>query len=184
MKNLLGIDPYIKEDVKDENGLEVQKKTIKETEGKWDIIMLHHSFEHFTDPLETLQSVSALLSGKGSCIIRIPIASSYAWEHYGINWVQLDAPRHIFLHSIKSMRILAEQADLDLYKVEHDSTDFQFWGSEQYLEDIPLRDKRSYAVNPSNSKFSKKDITDFTNRAKELNENAKGDMAIFYLKKN
>lgn len=184
IENILGIDPYISQDLQYENGLIIQKKDITEVGEKWDIIMFHHSFEHLHNQEETLQCVSNLLTEKGYCIIRIPIVSSYAWEHYGINWVQLDAPRHLFLHSIKSMNVLANKTGLKLEKVEHDSNDFQFWGSEQYLDDIPLRDTRSYAVNPENSKFSKKDIADFKDRAKELNKNGNGDMAIFYLRKN
>lgn len=57
--------------------------------------MFHHSFEHIADPFETLCSVRRLLSS-GTCLIRIPIVDSWAWENYGVNWIQIDAPRHFF----------------------------------------------------------------------------------------
>lgn len=181
-KNLLGVDPFNAQDIEYANGLKILKKEIHDVKDKWDIVMFHHSFEHIPDPAKTLQTVTGLLAPNGHCIIRIPISSSYAWEHYGVNWVQLDAPRHFYLHSVESMHILADQAKLDLYKVFYDSTTFQFWGSEQYIKDIPLRDKQSYAENPRNSIFSKEEIYTFDKRAKELNEKDQGDQAVFYLR--
>jgi len=183
VKNLLGVDPFNEKDIQYENGLSIRKMDIYDVEGLWDIVMFHHSFEHMPDPAETLKTAARLLSPGGRCVIRIPIASSYAWGHYGVHWVQLDAPRHFYLHSVRSMSILSEQAGLDLYKVVYDSTSFQFWGSEQYTKAIPLRDKRSYAVNPKTSIFSKWEISLFTQRAKELNAIGQGDQAVFYLQK-
>lgn len=184
MKHLLGVDPFIPKDIDYENGLIIQKKEIHDVDGKWDIIMFHHSFEHMSDPATTLETVFRLLTPNGCCVIRIPIASSYAWNHYRVNWVQLDAPRHFFLHSVESMIILADQAKLDLYKVVYDSTSFQFWGSEQYIEDIPLTDNRSYSQNAKASIFSKREISAFAKRAKDLNESKQGDQAIFYLRRS
>lgn len=184
MKNLLGVDPFNAKDIDYENGLRIQKKQIHDVEGKWEIVMFHHSFEHISDQVSTLETVYRLLTPNGYCVIRIPIASSYAWNHYRVNWVQLDAPRHFFLHSVESMSILADQAGLNLCKVVYDSTSFQFWGSEQYIKDIPLTDKCSYLHNPKTSIFSKSEISAFAKRANELNENKQGDQAIFYLKRS
>ena len=140
-KNLLGIDPYVQNDIRYTNGVEVLKKTIREiNESGWELIMFHHSFEHVSEPAETLQSISRLLFRNGICLIRIPVVSSYAWRHYGVQWEQLDAP----LHSIKSMEILAEKARLRIYDIAYDSNEFQFWGSEQYTKNIPLLSEKSY----------------------------------------
>jgi len=182
-KNLLGVDPLIEKNIEYENGLKIIKNEISDIQGAWDIVMFHRSLEHIPFQVQTLQTVSKLLTSNGHCVISIPISSSYVWEHYGVNWVQLDAPRHLYLHSVKSMKTLAVQAELELYKVEYNSTAFQFWGSEQYLKDIPLRDKRSYSNGIKNSIFSKEEISAFTKQAKKLNETQKGDQAIFYLKK-
>jgi len=182
-KHLLGIDPYINKDIEYKNGLKILKKVIHNLGGKWDLIMFHHSFEHIPDPIETLQAVSRLLSKEGACLIRIPTVSSYAWEHYGVNWVQLDAPRHSFLHSIESIKLLAKKTDLDLEKIVYDSTYYQFMGSEQYIKNIPLLHERSYRMNPSNSIFSDVEIKTFKKRAIKLNLENRGDQAIFYLRK-
>lgn len=182
-RNLLGVDPFNARDIEYANGLKILRKEIHGIRDRWDIVMFHHSFEHIPDPGNTLQTVSRLLAPDGHCIIRIPISSSYAWKHYEVNWVQLDAPRHFYLHSVESMHIVADQAGLDLYKVVYDSTSFQFWGSEQYINDIPLLDSHSYAQNPRKSMFSRQEIYAFDKRAKELNETKQGDQAVFYLRK-
>jgi 2-polyprenyl-3-methyl-5-hydroxy-6-metoxy-1,4-benzoquinol methylase len=141
--HVLGIDPFIDETIRYKNGLTILKQSIYQTDGPWDVIMFHHSFEHVPDPLETLRDVRRLLAPDGVCLIRIPVASSYARSHYQANWVQIDAPRHYFLPSIEGMHLLSARAGLTLEKVVDDSTEFQFWGSEQYIKDIPLHSETS-----------------------------------------
>lgn len=182
-KNVMGIDPYIDRDIEYENGLKILKATIHSVRREWDLIMFHHSFEHIPDQLATLGVVSRSLSRDGVCLIRIPTTSSYAWRHYGVNWVQLDAPRHFYLHSVESVKILANKSNLELKEIVYDSSDFQFWGSEQYARDIPMLSARSYFKNPSNSIFSKEEIKAFEENAKVLNMENRGDQAAFYLVK-
>jgi hypothetical protein len=81
------------------------------------------------------------------------------------------------------MGILAGEVDFQITDIVFDSTEFQFWGSEQYAKDIPLRSNRSYAENPEQSIFSRKEIESFRNRAAELNQKKEGDSASFYLYK-
>ena len=174
MTRLLGIDPFNAHDIEQAGGLRILKKEIHDVEGEWDVVMLHHSLEHIVDQAAVMKSAAALLAPGGCCMVRIPVVSSYAWKHYSTNWVQLDAPRHLFLHSAESMSILAGHAGLSVDTIVYDSTAFQFWGSEQYLRDIPLRDEASYLQNPQASGFSSKDIAVFAKRARELNAAGQG----------
>jgi SAM-dependent methyltransferase len=178
---LLGIDPYLDRDIEYQNGLTILKKSLAEVSGEWDVVTFHHSFEHAADPLGLLQAAARLLAKGGVCLIRMPTVPCYAWEHYGVNWVQLDAPRHCFIHSPRSMQRLAEQAHLQVTKIVYDSTAFQFWGSEQYVRGIPLASEQSYANNPGRSIFSAKEMSDFAERAQLLNREKRGDSAAFYL---
>ena len=181
-ENTLGIDPFNAKKIEYSNGLTIEQKSIHEiTEGGWDLIMMNHSFEHVIDQHETLTQIKKLLSPNGVCMIRIPTVSSWAWDHYGVDWVQLDAPRHLFLHSQESMQFLADKIGLDLKETVYDSFAFQYWGSEQYLKDIPLNDERSYAVNPDKSIFSDHQIQNYAIRSKALNAEQQGDQAAFYL---
>lgn len=181
VKNLLGVDAYIEKDIEYSKNFKILKSTIGQIEGSFDCIMFHHSFEHIENPIFTLKKVSRILSPEGFCLIRIPIVSSYAWEHYRENWVQLDAPRHFFLHSLDSMKYLAKEASLKIDRIVYDSNDFQFWASEQYLKNIPLFSERSFQVNQSNSLFSPEEIKLFEQKAQKLNETCLGDQAAFYL---
>ncbi len=186
--NLLGIDPFNAKDITYKNGLRVEKKSIhdlsvKKPDGDWDLIMFNHSYEHVFDQLEVLQKAHQLLKPGGICMVRIPTVTSWAWRTYGVNWVQLDAPRHLFLHSIKSMHILAEKAGFVLDDVIYDSFAFQYWGSLQYQNDIALSDENSYAVNPGKSMFSNEQIKEFNVQSKQLNQQKAGDQAAFYLHK-
>src|SRR5437016_13963293 len=121
------------------------------------------------DQVGALRQVSLLLRDGGWCLIRTPTVSSYVWEHYRVDWVQAHAPRHLFLHTKKSITLLAQRAGLRVEKIVYDSTGVQFWGSEQYRADIPLMSPQSYQVNPRQSRFASKQIREFEKRAEELN---------------
>ena len=181
--NILGIDAFIEDDIHYENGLAILKKNVYEIDGEYDFIMLHHSFEHMPDPLEILRRLHSLLKPDRYVLIRIPVARSYAWRKYGANWVGLDAPRHFFLHTVDSMRILARKSGFTITEIEYDSTPFQFWGSEQYSSDIAVNDPRSVKYGLENSIFTESDLQYFNNMTLELNEKGDGDAACFYLHK-
>jgi SAM-dependent methyltransferase len=182
--NVLGIDPYLDRDLTYPNGLRILKQSIHELEGEWDLIMFHHSFEHVPDPLETLRASCQLLSDAGCCLIRTPVASSYAWQHYREHWVQIDAPRHLYVQSVRSLELLAKKAGLRFVRIFYDSNEFQFWGSEQSRRGVPVFSERSYATNPSRSCVSTDDIRLFRSHARVLNMLQIGDQAAFYLAKS
>jgi SAM-dependent methyltransferase len=181
--NVKGVDPYNEKEIQLENGGIIWKKHLEEIDEQFDLLMLHHSFEHMYNPRKIFQEAHRILNIGGTLMIRTPVAGSYAWRQYKTNWVQLDAPRHLFIPSANCMNILAEQFGFSLDSEYYDSTDFQFWGSEQYVQDIPLSDPRSHHRNPKNLIFPSERIRAFKQKAKELNELKDGDSACFYLKK-
>jgi len=183
-ERLIGVDPFITRSIRFPGGITVLKKQINEVEGKFDYVVLNHSIEHMDEPLNVLKDVRRLLAPGGQVLISTPIASSFASREYGVNWVQLDAPRHLFVHSVKSIEHMAKQAGLRIIEAVYESTEFQFWGSEQYRAGIPLHDKRSYARSPKRSMFSAKEILGFRRRAAELNRAHDGDEASLYLQAN
>lgn len=180
-KNLLGVDPFITEGIFYPNGVSVLKKEIFELEGQFDLVMSHHSFEHMAQPLRVLKKIHELVKPNRFALIRIPVAACFAWRHYGVNWFQLDAPRHLFLHTVKSITLLSEQAGFKMADIEFDSTENQFLHSELYARDIPLKDSARYLKDPQSSIFSQKQITEYRAKAIELNNKMQGDQACFYL---
>ncbi len=180
---LTGIDPFLEKDIAYENGVRVLARPLSAIEGQWEVVMMHHVFEHVPDPQETLALVRDRLAADGRCLIRIPLAGSYAWQQYGTDWVQMDAPRHFHLFTEKSFRLLAESAGFAVVHVAYDSSAFQFWGSEQYRRDVPLFAEHSYNVNLAKSGFSRRQIVKFEKMARKLNQQHSGDQAAFYLAK-
>lgn len=181
--HLTGIDKFISEELFLFNKIHIWKKEITELKTKYDLITMHHVFEHMPNQSEVLKSVHAALKNKGNLIMRIPVVNQ-AWKVYRENWVQLDAPRHYYIHSINSFKLLAKKSGFIVIDIVFDSYALQFWGSEQYKLDIPLRnDERSYAENPKTTIFSSQQIAGWESKSIEFNNNNKGDQAIFYLKK-
>lgn len=180
--NLTGVDPFIEGDISHGSEVKILKKEITQMSGQFDFIMLHHSFEHIPEQLITLKKLYELLKPERYVLLRIPVVA-FAWRKYGVDWVALDAPRHLFLHSLESLRILANEAGFAIKGIKFDSDAFQFLGSEQYIRDIPLTDERSYLVNPEKSIFSPEQVEAFRKESAELNKNNDGHYACFYLYK-
>lgn len=178
--NLTGIDPFIDKEQHYGN-INILRKDIYEMEGQFDYIMLHHAFEHMDEPLKVLLQLKKLLRPGKFILIRIPLMGMYGWKTYGTDWVGVDAPRHIIVHSIKSMQELAKQSGLELRKIVFDSGPYHIWASEQYKKDIALMEPNSYMVNKENSLFTKEQIKEFAALAEKTNRDGQGDQAAFYL---
>ncbi|PID62378.1 MAG: hypothetical protein CR986_01720 [Ignavibacteriae bacterium] len=181
--NITGVDLFIKEDFLYNEKVKIYKKNFYDIYEKYDLVMLNHSFEHMTEPKKVLQKLNTFLDINSFALIRVPVSSCYAWKKYKENWVQLDAPRHFYLHNTKTMELLSEQTGFYLDHVIYDSNELQFVGSEQYLKGISLYGEKSYYQNKNKSIFSDEQIKHFKTKAKELNKTKQGDTACFYLKK-
>ncbi len=178
---ITGIDPYLERHRVSRGRETIEKLTIEEMSGEWDLIMFHHSLEHMRDPLSALTSALRLLSSGGRCLVRVPTVDSYAWWRYRANWVQLDAPRHFFLFSNAGIELLSKEAGMRVVEITYDSIPFQLWGSEQYEREIPLFSSESLMVNPLARTFSRSQKKAFKEQTRELNEGRRGDQIAVVL---
>jgi SAM-dependent methyltransferase len=176
-RELTGVDPFIANDSEVLPGLRVQKKELREVQGEFDLIMLHHVFEHLEFPHQALSDYRDKLSRNGKILLRFPTVDSEAWEKYRENWVQLDAPRHLFLHSRKSMELIAKSAGLVVEKVWCDSDEFQFLGSEIYERGASLFGDHQ----PGSRSFSPPEVRRYRKAAKLLNKINRGDQVAVVL---
>jgi SAM-dependent methyltransferase len=167
--NCYGIDRFLVEE-----SAYIRRATLETVEPGWDLIMFHHALEHMEEQISALRYARDKLNPGGTCLVRIPIAA-WAWKHYRSDWVQLDAPRHLAIHTLTSFRHACARAGLEIASLAFDSGPFQFIGSELYRRDIPW-------VEASRFHFSKKQRKEFRRRAAELNRQSQGDQAAFYLK--
>jgi hypothetical protein len=169
--NAEGVEPYLPDNAA-ERKARIHRCTIWDMQGMWDVVTLLDVFEHMKDQCQILRKVRSLLSPRGLCIVAQPVVSE-PFHLYGVNWVQLDAPRHLFLHSVRSFRRLAERCGFELQQPRFDSTAFQFWGSEAYRKGIPL------------VKCSRPGLLEsykLTIDARKLNRREAGDHATFLLR--
>lgn len=178
---LAGIDPHLPADQVYPNGVRLYKQDLAQAQGCFRLIMLHHCLEHMADPQAALNDLARLLAPGGRVLIRLPLADSFAWRHYGSCWVQIDAPRHFYLHTVASIELLAGRSGFTVDKIVYDSDEFQFWGSEQVKMGIALTDPRSFAGGNNPGLFSKMQLSAFKRRAQALNASRQGDQACFYL---
>lgn len=171
-KNLTNIDLYCSDT---DNPIKFVKTDFLEykTDAIWDVIALHHSFEHMDAPDEVLEKCRRLLSDKGMLIIRIPIMGKWAWETYGVSWYQIDAPRHKYIYTEEAMSILCKRHGLKIEKVVYDSTAAQICISDMYANtDRAFLEFDRKNISKENKKF-----------VRYLNATNNGDQACFYIRK-
>lgn len=178
-RNLVGADPHIAADLRYDSGFVVMKRPLEEVSGEFDLITFHHSLEHVPDPQATLSAAARLLAPRGKILVRVPTVSSEAWDTYGVDWVQLDAPRHLYLLSRQALSAMGERAGLRVVADYDDSTALQFLGSEQYRRGIPLTDETSVLAKAGRSIFPAAQVAAFAARARELNAKRRGDQVVF-----
>ena len=176
--NLTGCDPFIDNDIVYENGVHIYKKEIHEMTGQFDNIFLTDSFEHVTDSHDVLKSIKRLLAPNGVAQIRIPVYPNIAFELFKENWFQIDAPRHISLHTKESMNYLAKKHGLRIIKREYDSAIPQIIRSYLYSIGISFWNQTGEVVSQY---FSEQAIKDIEESCKIANQNECGDHAAFYL---
>jgi len=182
--NLTGVDPFIEKDLSPKPGITILNRNLEQVDDTYDFIMMHHSFEHMSNPIGILKEAYRLLKPNQLLLIRIPVAQSYAWKKYGVDWVQLDPPRHLFLFTEKSIKILAEEVGFTVENIIYDSIGFQFYGSELYKRDMTLAGScQTLFENPADFVFSKEELQEFEDKAVALNQSGEGDQAAFYLRK-
>ncbi|WP_375426897.1 class I SAM-dependent methyltransferase [uncultured Sphingomonas sp.] len=171
--NLMGIDPYVAGDQTSSVGVPIRKGYLTDLVETFDLVMFHHALEHTADPVAELAVVRKHLRPGGRCLIRIPTVSSEAWDRYGVDWVQLDAPRHLAIPSREGMARAVAAAGLRVIDTIDDSTAFQFEGSERYRAGVPLVNG-IFDVAPARR-------AQFERESKRLNAQGRGDQAGFVL---
>jgi SAM-dependent methyltransferase len=182
LAHVLGADPFIEGDIQYPNGVHIRKAALTETEGRWDVIYFHHSFEHVPDPLATMDAAAKRLAPGGTLVVSMPVVPCEAWDRYGANWFALDPPRHLHVHSRRSVEALAGRTGLSLRRVVYNSNAMQFWASEQNVLGVGLYSDRSYMVDRKLSGWDRRQIAAFSREARRLNERERGDQAVFYLR--
>lgn len=172
-KDITGVDLFIPEDRMDGKKWKFVHGDIFSVSGRYDLITLNHSFEHMQNPREVILKVAELLNDGGYCMISIPVAEGRAHKMFGVNYCQLDAPRHLFVLSQKAMKHLIYNAGMHLEYINYDSHGGIFSISEGYRD-----------TNKSHDELMKIPPSERFNRlAMESNQKGDADQAIFIMRK-
>lgn len=186
IRKVIGIDPFVPEDIVYRNGARVYKAGLRDLatltgDEKFDLIMFNHSLEHSPTPIEDLASASRYLKKDGEILIRLPVSGSEISQKYGKYWWSLDAPRHIYLFSTKSMGLLAHKCGLTIKRTHFEGTIDDFLASEQHKAGIPLLAENSYVVSKDFSAFSETEIKEYEISIAQQNKRGTAALAGFVL---
>ncbi len=181
-QNLTGVDPFLKQTGMRE-GVRYLNTDLGTLDGHFDLITLHHALEHISDQHAVFRALQQLLAKDGTCMIRIPLVDSQVWDDYGLDWVELDAPRHLYLHSRKSLARLAHAQGFEIVDRYCDSTAFEFAGSEQYRRGIPLMAPDSFWNGPDAGPFDTQTLQAFSDRARAANAAGRCGRGAFFMRR-
>lgn len=90
-------------------GLAIYTGTLEELRFKddsFDLIRMHHVFEHIAYPAKTLREIYRILKTSGNLIIELPNVATIEERIWGRFWCGYDVPRHLFAYSTKTLKKL------------------------------------------------------------------------------
>jgi hypothetical protein len=168
--NARGVNSFVSEDIVDRHGVRVERKSLAQIDGKFDVILFRRSLECM--PIDVLKLAREHITREGCCVVCIPILG-WSWQNYTTCWAEIDAPRRRFVHTPKSFSLLAEKSSFRIEKVCFSTTASQFWTSAFYQQGVPL------IRVPQPTRAQKSRLREF---AAGLNMVGVGDAAQFYLR--
>jgi SAM-dependent methyltransferase len=180
-RRLLGIEPFIPRDLS-YHGVRIQKGYLDDVGGGWALVMFHHSLEHVPDPLATLSAARARLRADGRCLIRIPVADGVMWRRFGVDWAELDAPRHLVLPSRAGVDALARRAGFEVIRTTWESGDWELIASEQYQHDVGMFEPASLFADPPGRELERDQAVEYKQDARQMNANGDAGRAAFWLR--
>jgi len=87
----------------------------------FDYVRSNHSFEHISDPNETLDEIHRILRPDGKVLIGVPNVSSFNARVFGQYWWYLGAPVHPFTYSVKTLSELLTKHHFRVERVSYNS---------------------------------------------------------------
>lgn len=186
-----GIDPFLQEIKLPKMRNFLKRKDFFEVSDRFDLVMFHHVFEHFTNLKEVIAHLSNILLPGGRCVIRIPNIDSYSFKRFKSNWFSIHAPFHFALPSEVGLEYLLKNTDLRiektkgeqlveffLYSIAHELgvSDYEQHGNRRFLESNKLN-----KIPPLHTKMELKQLKQRFFQVKKYNF---CDWIVYYLRKD
>ena len=183
--NLVGVDPFVAQPVHEPN-LRIDRCELRDLDGSFDLVMLHHSLEHVPDIRSQLQAAADRCRPGGHVLVRLPIADCHGWRNHPEHWFALDPPRHLNIPTRHALSALAVECGLETVSVRCDMDATCVWGTELYLRGVPYMDQQGRLTTSSghpDNPFTADEMAGFRQQAEALNAADDGDTACFVLSK-
>ena len=114
-----GVEPSASAQVAKERGIKISKTTFEKAKfpkNYFDLIILNHTLEHMSDPVEVLRRVRILLKKEGMVFIDVPNFGGLSVALMGKRWPFILPEEHIFHFTPKTLQKVLEKAG---FKVLH-----------------------------------------------------------------
>lgn len=135
-KEVHGVEPggFNKESA-DEHGIDIKNSTLsnaKYKENYFDLVTINHVLEHVNDPHETLKEIHRVLRPGGKFIVGVPNTRSPDCYLFGVDWYNLDVPRHLFDYSRNNLSNHLKKLGFKKIKIRYTSGRSYFFNSTIY----------------------------------------------------
>jgi 2-polyprenyl-3-methyl-5-hydroxy-6-metoxy-1,4-benzoquinol methylase len=177
---LTGIEPYLKESVNLGTHFHLIKGNLDSLDSKYDLIRLHHVFEHVPNPTNTLSEISRLMNLNCKVVLTIPI-SDYIFKEYRESAFLLQAPHHFHLFSLAGISELIRSSGFTIEKINRNAIGISNWmyTSELWKNDLTIAEA---SLLPKQI-IPYKTLRKFKKTENELIKNGLGDNVTFVFSK-
>lgn len=124
-----------------ENVFQGELQEVRFESSFFDVVDLHHVFEHIPNPNETLKEINRILKPGGEVVITLPNFSSLAAKIFGKHWGGIDLPIHLFYFNRRSLDYVLKKNGFEIKKVYYSDT---FRGCAAGLAHLFFKNGRKY----------------------------------------
>ena len=103
------------------NVLNITIDNIRYENDFFDVVNLHHVFEHLDEPLEALRQIKYVLKSDGYLVIGVPNFNGFDSKIFGKRWVGLKLPQHLFQYTEKTLKAMVEKSGFKIESVNYKS---------------------------------------------------------------
>ena len=165
------------------------KEEMSSLDEKFDVIMCHHSFEHFENPHFAIKEFKRLMNPGGQLLIRIPNIESYSFRKFRSSWHGIHAPFHFFLPSSIGMQKMFNDSGFEISEIRQEQIVELFLYNINLSLDVAMTEPLGIISFLGNKKlrspppmFSKKEINFWKQKVKAVKRDNKADYVAYYLK--
>jgi len=109
-------------------GLTVHDSLESVDNGRFDVVTMWHTLEHFRDPFATVDSARKKLAPGGLFIVAVPDANGLQAALFGKSWFHFDVPRHLFHFDRSSLSTMMKRASFSVSEWHHMEIELDIFG--------------------------------------------------------